>query len=97
MYTLSGELLYKTGGCGDEVGKFKGPYISDLDSTGRWLLVCDWDNSRLQVYDTQNREWCVVSGLVGVKYPRCAGVGDIHIWVGMAYYPEKKLFKLEAV
>ena len=84
VYTLSGEYVYKTGGPGDEVGKFSHPLLSDVDSEGK-LLVCDWYSHTLQVFVTQNRVWSELRGLEGVKYPRCAGVGDRHLWVGTVH------------
>ena len=45
------------------------------------------------MFDTQIRQWAEVSGLEGVKYPVCAGVGNKHIWVGKS----GKLFKFEAI
>ena len=62
VYTLSGEFVYKTGGHGGDIGKFQGPYLSDVDSGGK-LLVCDFGNHRLQVFDAQNRVWSEISGL----------------------------------
>ena len=93
VYSLSGEYVYKTGGLGGEVGKFSNPYLSDVDSGGK-LLVCDWGNHKLQVFDTQNRVWSELSGLEGVGYPCCAGVGDKHLWVGIG--GPNKLLKFEA-
>ena len=90
VYTLNGEYVYKTGGSGDEVGKFNSPLLSDVSGGGK-LLVCDSNNHRLQEYDTQSRVWSELSGLEEVKYPRCAGVGDKHLWVGTANYPFKLL------
>ena len=92
VYTLKGEYIYSTGGHGAKIGQFKGPLLSDVDSEDN-LLVCDCYNHRLQVFDTQIREWAEVSGLEGVKYPVCAGVGNKHIWVGKS----GKLFKFEAM
>ena len=65
VYTLSGEHLYKTGGWGSEVGKFKRPLLGDVDSGGK-LVVCDFGNHRLQIFDTQKRVWSELSGLEGV-------------------------------
>ena len=84
VYTLHGEYLYKTGGRGDEVGKFDCPILSDVDSGGK-LMVCDWNNHRLQVFDTQNRVWRKLSRMDGVKRPICAGVQDKHIYVGTTF------------
>ena len=95
VYTLSGEYVYKTGGRGGEVGKFNRPLLSDVDSGGK-LVVCDWGNYRLQVFDTQTREWTKISGLEGVKYPVCAGVGDKHLWLGTGY-PDPTLIKYKVV
>ena len=95
VYTLSGEYVYKTGGLGDEVGKFDEPDLSDVDSEGN-LLVCDCGNNRLQVFDTQNRVWSKLSELEGVKKPWCAGVGDKHLWVGTGE-GFKKLIKFEVI
>ena len=81
VYTMSGEYVYKTGGHGGEVGMFNQPAISDVDSGGK-LLVCDFGNHRVQVLDTQNRVWSQLSGLEGIKWPVCAGLGDKHLWVG---------------
>ena len=81
VYTRSGEYVYKTGGPGDEVGKFDSPLLCDMDSEGK-LLVCDCWNRRFQVFDTQNRVWRKLSGLETVEYPGFAGVGDKHLWVG---------------
>ena len=97
VYTLSGEYVYKTGGRGDEAGKFDRAYLSDVDSGGK-LLVCDCVNNRLQVFDTQNRVWSELSGLEGVKGPVCAGVGDKHLWVGINdLWRLKHLCKFEVI
>ena len=93
VYSLSGEHEYTTGGRGDEVGKFRFPYLSDVDSEGK-LLVCDRDNHRLNVFNNQNRDWSELSGLEGVKDPVCAWVGDKHLWVGTV---GQKLLKLEVL
>ena len=90
VYTLSGEYVYKTGGRGDEVGKFDCPYLSDVDSEGK-LLVCDWRNHRLQVFDTQRRVWSELSGLKWVEKPRCAGVGEKELWVGTGFRGDELL------
>ena len=81
VYTLHGEFVYKTGEQGDEVGKFTCPCLSDVDSGGK-LLLCDYWNNRLQVFDTQNRQWSEIDGVKGVWWPGCAGVGDKYLWVG---------------
>ena len=85
IYTLSGEFVYKTGGHGVEVGKLDHPILSDVDSGGK-LLVCDWRNDRLQVFDTQTRVWSELSGLGRLKWPWCAAVGEKHIWVGFGSF-----------
>ena len=95
VYTLSGEYVYKTGGHSSEVGKFYSPLLSDVDSEGK-LLVCDWDNNRVQVFDTQNRVWSELSGLEGVEWPKCVGVGDEHLWVGTALF-RNRLIKYEVI
>ena len=92
VYTLNGEYVYKTGGRGDEVGKFCSPYLSDMDSIGK-LLVCDRGNHRLQVFHTQNRYWSKLSGLEGVRWPSCAGVQNRYLWVGTISY--NRLVKFE--
>ena len=94
-YTLCGEYVYKTAGHGGEVVKFNSPDLSDVDSEGK-LLVCDWGNDRLQVFDTQNRVWSELSGLEGVEHPMSAGVGDKHLWVGTGG-GRKKLIKFEVI
>ena len=94
VYTLSGEYLCKTGGSGGEVGKFHCCQICDVDSEGK-LLVSDCGNHRLQVLDTQNREWTELSGLEVVMRSVCAGVRDKHLWVGTQLI--YKLLKFEAI
>ena len=97
VYTLTGEYVYKTGDGGDDIGKFNHPYLSDLDSEGKWLLCVD-RNHRLQVFDTQDREWSELSGLEDLKWPESAQVGDKHLWVGTGYLSgNKKLYKYEAL
>ena len=93
VYTLSGEYVYKTGGWGGEVGKFNYPYLSDVDSEGK-LLVCDCYNNRLQVFDTQKRVWSKLSGLEGVKWPSCTGLGEKHLLVATGE-GRKQLIKFE--
>ena len=95
VYTLSGEYIYKTGQRGTEVGKFKVPLLCGVDSGGK-LLVCDCHNHRLQVFDTQNRQWSELSGLKGVEWPFCAGVGEKNLWVGTSGN-KKHLLKYEVI
>ena len=96
VYTLTGEFLYKTGekgqGKGLEAGKFYFALLSDVDSGGK-LLLCDYKNNRLQVFDPQTRQWTVIQGLEGLMLPWCAGVGHKHLWVGTF---GNKLLKYEA-
>ena len=96
VYSLTGKLLYKTGGysLGKElkVGKFYHPIFSDVDSGGR-LLLCDFNNHWLQVFDPLTRQWGEIQGVEGLEWPRCAGVGPKHLWVGTYY---NKLLKYEA-
>ena len=97
VYTLSGEFLYKTGGRGGEVGKFSNLYLVDVDSEGK-LLACDWDNHRFQVFDTQTRVWSELSGMEGVKWPFCAGLGDKHLWVAAGFWKSNnQLLRYEAI
>ena len=95
VYTLSGEFRYETGECGSELGQFNCPYFSDVDSRGK-LLLCDWHNRRLKVFDAENRQWSEVSGLQEMQWPVCAGVGDEHLWVG-AGLGMTQLLKYEVV
>ena len=86
VYSLTGEFLYKTGeeGQGErlEVGKLNNPLLSDVDSGGK-LLLCDYDNHRLQTFDPQTRQWAEIQGLEGLEFPpQCAGVGQKYLWVG---------------
>ena len=92
VYTLSGEFVYKTGGWGGEVGKFDRPLLSGVYSGGK-LLVCDCWNNRVQLFDTQSKEYLKLSGLEGARRPVCAGVGDQYLWVGK----RDKLFKFEII
>ena len=66
VYSLIGEFLYKTGeqgqGEGLNAGKFNCPFLSDVDSGGK-LLLCDYTNHSLQVFDPQTRQWTVIQGL----------------------------------
>ena len=85
VYSLTGEILYKIGdqgqGEGLEAGKLNNPVLSDVDSGGK-LLLCDFDNHRLQAFDPQTRQWAVIHGLEGLEWPQCAGLGHKHLWVG---------------
>ena len=96
VYSLTGEFLYKTGeegqGEGLEVGKFHKPLLSDVDSEGK-LLLCDRNNHRLQLFDSQTRQWDEIQGLEGLERLKCAGVGLKHLWVGIF---TKKILKYEA-
>ena len=96
FYTLKGKYVYKTGGCGGEVGKFNRLYLSGVDSGGK-LLVCDCWNHRLQVFDTRKRVWSELSGLDEVKYPVCAGTGNKRLdWIVSSTF-RSKLYKFEVV
>ena len=86
--------MYKTGGSGEEVGKFYSPYLSDVDSEGK-LLVCDNGNNRCQVFDTQNKVWSELSELEGVEGPTSAGLGDKLLWVGTEL--DNELHKFEVI
>ena len=96
VYILNGGSHYKIGeegqGEGLEAGKFYNPILSDVDSGGK-LLLCDCSNNRLQVFNTQTREWAVIQVLEGLEGPWCAGVGHKHLWVGTG---GKKLLKYQA-
>ena len=94
-YTLSGEYVYRTGGRGAKVGKLEGPLLGHLDSSDK-LLVCDFFNHRLQVFDTQNREWSKLSVEKRVERPVCAWMGDKHLWVGTGF-GRNQLLKFEVV
>ena len=94
VYTLSGEFVYKTGEHGGEVGEFDFPLLSDVDSEGK-LLVCDYWNSRLQVFYTQIRKWDELK-LKDVREPWCAGVREKHLSV-VSGYPQSQLVKYEVV
>ena len=96
VYTLRGKYVYKTGGYGEEVGQFKTPLLTDVDSEGK-LLVCDWGNNRLQVFNTLNRVWSELSGFDRVEHPGGAGVGDKHLWVGTGVHGRNKLIKFEVI
>ena len=97
VYNVSGEYESKTAGSGDEIGKFKNNYLSDVDSAGR-LLVCDCSNDRLQVLDAQTKQWSELSGLKAVGYPMSAGVSDKHLWIGTSHWSnDRQLFKYEAI
>ena len=96
VYSLTGEFLYKTGEWGGgewlEAGKFYYPRLSDVDSEGN-LMLCDYNNRRLQVFHLQTKQWGKIQGLEGLESPLCAGVGLKHLWVGTN---TNKLLKYEA-
>ena len=97
VYSLTGQFLYETGkydlGKGLKASRFFHPVLSDVDSGGK-LLLCDFNNYRLQVFHPHTRQWAEIQGLEGLGLPLCAGVGHTHLWVGTF---GKKLLKYEAL
>ena len=71
-YNHNGKLLLKTGENGTgSAGMLYYPMISGIDSSGN-VLIADEYNNRLQLYNTTDNQWCVITLPGGLCGPMCA-------------------------
>jgi streptogramin lyase len=55
-FTSNGVLLTQWGSCGNEEGKFKGPFRINVSPDGK-IYVSDTDNNRIQVFASNDRDY----------------------------------------
>jgi DNA-binding beta-propeller fold protein YncE len=65
VFSSDGKFLFKFGSEGSENEQFHSPRGSALTNSGQLLLVCDYGNHRIQLFNTMNAKFLKSYGLLG--------------------------------